>query len=60
MGAFAQFRPMERLEFSVNASNLFNERAITSISEGSIPASGVVMARTMYGRTVSASARFFF
>lgn len=60
VGAFAQFRPMERLEFSVNASNLFNERAITSISEGAIPASGVVMARTMYGRTVSASARFFF
>ncbi|WP_040370633.1 TonB-dependent receptor [Blastomonas sp. AAP53] len=60
VGAFAQFRPMERVELSVNASNLLNERAITSISEGAIPASGVVMGRTMYGRTVSASARFFF
>nr|WP_033926849.1 TonB-dependent receptor [Sphingomonas sp. 35-24ZXX] len=60
VGAFAQFRPMERVELSVNASNLLNERAITSVSEGAIPASGVVMARTMYGRTVSASARFFF
>lgn len=60
VGAFAQFRPMEKLEFSVNASNLFNERAITGVSEGAIPASGVVMGRTMYGRTVSASARFFF
>lgn len=60
VGAFAQFRPMERVELSVNASNLFNERAITSIGEASIPATGVVMGRTMYGRTVSASARFFF
>lgn len=60
VGAFAQFRPMERVELSVNASNLLNERAITSVSEGAIPASGVVMVRTMYGRTVSASARFFF
>ncbi len=60
VGAFAQFRPMEKLEFSVNASNLLNERAITGVSEGAIPAAGVVMGRTMYGRTVSASARFFF
>ncbi|WP_033922766.1 TonB-dependent receptor domain-containing protein, partial [Sphingomonas sp. 37zxx] len=60
VGAFAQFRPMERVELSVNASNLLNERAITAVTEGAIPASGVVMARTMYGRTVTTSARFFF
>ena len=60
VGLFAQFRPMERVELSVNASNVFDERAITDILEGTIPATGVVMARPMYGRTVSASARFFF
>ncbi|WP_231562429.1 TonB-dependent receptor domain-containing protein [Sphingomonas sp. 35-24ZXX] len=60
VGMFAQVRPMEGLEFSLNASNLFNTRGITDILDGALPASGVVMARTIYGRTISASARFFF
>lgn len=60
VGLFAQVRPMERLELSVNANNVLNERAITGISEGAIPASGVVMARPLFGRSISASARFFF
>lgn len=57
---FAQIRPMERVELGLNATNLLNERAITGISEGSLPASGVVMARPLFGRAISASARFFF
>lgn len=60
VGLFAQFRPMERLELSINASNVFNELAIGDVLEGAIPATGVVMARPLFGRTVSASARFFF
>ena len=60
VGLFAQVRPMERLELSINANNVLNERAITGISEGAIPASGVVMARPLFGRSISASARFFF
>lgn len=60
VGAFAQVRPAERFELTLNASNLLNTRAITGISEGTIPASGVVMARPLYGRTISASGRFFF
>jgi len=60
VGAFAQYRPVERVELSVNASNLFDTLAITDILDASVPASGVSMARTLYGRTVSASARFFF
>ncbi|WP_033923587.1 TonB-dependent receptor domain-containing protein, partial [Sphingomonas sp. 37zxx] len=60
VGLFAQFRPMDRVELSVNASNLFNELAIVETLEGTLPASGVAMAKTMYGRTVSTSARFFF
>lgn len=60
VGLFAQVRPMERVELALNATNLLNERAITGISEGSIPATGVVMARPLFGRAISASARFFF
>ncbi len=60
VGLFAQVRPADKFELSMNASNLLNTRAITAISEGSLPASGVVMSRPLYGRTVSASARVFF
>ncbi len=60
VGLFAQVRPMERVELSINANNVLNERAITGISEGALPASGVVMARPLFGRNISASARFFF
>lgn len=60
VGVFAQLRPMERVELALNATNLFNERAITGISEGAIPASGVVMTRPLFGRAISVSARFYF
>ncbi|MBC2667584.1 TonB-dependent receptor domain-containing protein [Novosphingobium piscinae] len=60
VGLFAQFRPKERLELGLNANNVFNTRAITGISEGTLPTSGVVMARPLFGRTLSASARVFF
>ncbi|WP_052134844.1 TonB-dependent receptor domain-containing protein [Sphingomonas sp. 37zxx] len=60
VGLFAQVRPMERVELSINANNALNERAITGISEGAVPASGVVIARPLFGRSVSTSLRFFF
>jgi outer membrane receptor protein involved in Fe transport len=60
VGLFAQVRPAERFELAVNASNVLNTRAITGLSEGAFPASGVVIARPLYGRAVSASARVFF
>jgi outer membrane receptor protein involved in Fe transport len=60
VGLFAQVRPVERVELALNATNVFNERAIAGISEGTIPATGVVMARPLFGRAISASARFFF
>ncbi|MET0360356.1 MAG: TonB-dependent receptor [Sphingobium sp.] len=60
VGLFAQYRPVERLELSVNASNVFDKKAFTEIVDASIPASGVANGRTLYGRLVSASARFFF
>jgi outer membrane receptor protein involved in Fe transport len=58
--AFVQVRPTENLLLSLNASNLFDVLAITSISDPTIPASGIVRAHTLTGRTVSATARFDF
>ncbi|MEJ5978819.1 TonB-dependent receptor [Novosphingobium sp. PS1R-30] len=60
VGLFAQIRPVDRLVLGINASNIFDKRAITAISSGAVPASGIATARTLYGRLVSASARFFF
>lgn len=62
VNAFVNVRPMEGLELSVNANNLFNTVGITEAEEGSI-VSGVdnyVRARSINGRTVSASVRFDF
>jgi outer membrane receptor protein involved in Fe transport len=58
VNAFVQYRPFDRVQLSLNASNLFNALALTEITQGSIPASGVVLARTMAGRTVSGAIRF--
>jgi outer membrane receptor protein involved in Fe transport len=58
--AFVQVRPTERLLLSLNAANLFNVLAINAISDPAIPASGIVSAQVLTGRTVSAAARFAF
>jgi outer membrane receptor protein involved in Fe transport len=60
VGLFTQYRPIEKVEVSLNVSNLFDKLAITDVLEGTIPSSGVAMARTLYGRTTSASVRFYF
>ncbi|KHK89159.1 TonB-dependent receptor domain-containing protein [Novosphingobium malaysiense] len=60
VGAFVQYRLAENIVWSMNASNLFDVLAITDVLEGSIPATGVVSARTLYGRTISSSLRFNF
>jgi outer membrane receptor protein involved in Fe transport len=44
----------------VNANNLFNVTALTETQQGEIPPTGVVIGRTMNGRTISASIRFTF
>jgi outer membrane receptor protein involved in Fe transport len=58
--AFVQVRPAEKLLLSLNANNLFDVFAFTGIDDAAIPASGVVRARLLNGRTVSATARFDF
>ncbi|WP_333605380.1 TonB-dependent receptor domain-containing protein [Novosphingobium sp.] len=60
VNAFVQIRPMERVELSLNASNLFNVTALTDVMSSSMPASGVTIAQALYGRTISSSVRFFF
>ncbi|CAN5441661.1 TonB-dependent receptor [soil metagenome] len=60
VGAFLQVRPVERLSLGINASNLFNTTAFVDIGDATMPTSGVVLARTLPGRMVTASARVFF
>ncbi len=60
VGLFLQVRPIERLVLGLNAGNLFNTLAFADIGDATVPASGVGLARTLPGRTVSASARVFF
>ncbi len=60
VNAFLAVRPIERVELGLNATNLFNAEGYTEAEEGSIPANGIVRARSIAGRTVLASVRFDF
>lgn len=60
VNAFVTVRPLERLSLSINANNLFDTAGYTEAEEGSIPANGIVRARSINGRTISASARVEF
>jgi outer membrane receptor protein involved in Fe transport len=58
--AFVQFRPLDRVTLSLNASNLFDVLAITAVDDPVIPAVGVVRGHVLNGRTISAALRFDF
>ena len=62
VNAFVSYRPIDRVELSLNANNLFNVTGITEAEEGSITANtnNYIRARAINGRTVSASIRFDF
>lgn len=60
VNGFVQYRPLDRIQLSVNANNLFNAMALTETQQGEIPPTGVVIGRTLNGRTISASIRFSF
>lgn len=60
VNAFLSVRPIDRVQLSINANNLFNAEGFTEAEEGSIPANGIVRARSINGRTVSASVKFDF
>jgi outer membrane receptor protein involved in Fe transport len=58
INAFVIVRPIDRIQLSVNANNLFNVTGFTEAEEPAIPANGIVRARSINGRTVSASIKF--
>jgi outer membrane receptor protein involved in Fe transport len=60
VNAFLNVRPMDKVQLSLNANNLFNTKGFTESEEGSIPANGIVRARSINGRTISASVKFDF
>jgi len=60
VNAFLAVRPIDRLTVSVNANNLFDVIGITESEDATIPANGIVRARSITGRTVSASAKLSF
>jgi len=60
VNAFLAVRPIDRVEVGLNATNLFNTTGYTEAEEGSIPANGIVRARSIAGRTVLATVRFDF
>jgi outer membrane receptor protein involved in Fe transport len=60
VNTFLLIRPLERVQLSLNANNLFNTKGFTEAEEGAIPANGIVRARSINGRTLSAALRFAF
>jgi len=60
VNAFVSFRPADNVTLSVNGNNLFDVTGITEAEEGAIPANGIVRARSITGRTISAAVRFAF
>ena len=60
VNAFLSVRPLDKVQISLNANNLFNTKGFTESEEGSIPANGIIRARSINGRTVSASVKFDF
>lgn len=58
VGAFAQVRVTDRTQVMLNATNLFDTIGIFEISQGTLPANGIAWARSINGRTVSASLRY--
>jgi len=60
VGAFAQYRPTERLQLMLNVDNLFDKVAFIEITTPSVPANGIGIGRAANGRTISMSARLDF
>lgn len=60
VNGFAQVRLTENVQLSVTANNLFDTLALTDVNQPAIPATGIVTARALNGRTVAGSVRFSF
>lgn len=57
VNSFVSVSPIERLTLSISANNLFDVKGFTEVEEGAIPPSGIVRARSINGRTISAAAK---
>ena len=60
VNAFAEFKPVKRVTVGVNGNNLFDTKGFTEAEDATIPANGIVRARSISGRTVAAFLRFDF
>lgn len=60
VNAFLSVRPLERVQVSINANNLFNTTGFTEAEEAAIPANGIVRARSINGRTIAAAVKLDF
>lgn len=60
VNAFVNLRPADGITLSLNANNVFDTKGFTEAEEGAIPPNGIVRARSINGRTLSASVRFDF
>ena len=60
VSTFVQLRPTDRVKFTLNAHNLFNTKGIFEVNQAAVPANGIGFARSITGRTVSASLGFDF
>jgi outer membrane receptor protein involved in Fe transport len=60
VNAFASYNLAQSLQLSLNINNLFDEIGITEAEEGSVPANGIIRARTINGRTASIGLRYQF
>lgn len=60
VNAFVAIRPAAGVTLSVNGNNLFDVKGITEAEDATIPANGIVRARSITGRTISAAVKFDF
>ncbi|MEJ2459887.1 MAG: TonB-dependent receptor [Novosphingobium sp.] len=57
---FVQIRPNGRMQIALNAFNVFDKMAFVQVGAPVVPASGIVNAQVLNGRTVTASVRVSF
>ncbi|GHG72142.1 TonB-dependent receptor [Alishewanella longhuensis] len=60
VNVFANYELAQNLTVSVNINNLFDTIGITEAEQGSVPANGIITARTINGRTASLGLRYQF
>ncbi|MCC5827357.1 TonB-dependent receptor [Alkalimonas sp.] len=60
VNAFASYELATNLTLSLNVNNLFDTIGITEAEQGSVPANGIITARSINGRTASLGLRYQF